>query len=711
MKTLDRRLLLSAHALVLTVTAAAAAGFDSIWPLAWVFASMAWGALGSWVERATGRIPERLDPRAVAPFAILLVLVPWTAPPLEGDGARILALLLIGFEILLVAMRPSLPVVRLEAMCAAGMLLPLSFLLATGPFVIVASAVGLLSARFWIGMQARRFPERLRRRRRSAGRTTRPAALPPRVGLARFSLVASWIGVVLFLSLPRFAFRDLLPEQTRSGVSPSRVDFGPSRTTTPGRRAASQEFDPRLGFREDAFLSNLGRIEEDDEIVLRARFEDRQGGATEPPSWPVRMRGIVLDRYERGGHWYNASLERAIVTDREDRREDGWTDLYTPPSAETTTVHARVELRPVGSAAVFALAEPVRLRLPEARVDAHGSIYFADNPDRTVVYDVESRIPTSSPAALGSATRFPLGDPRFLQLPRPFPRVRRLAARIVAGLGSRYEVCRAIETHLQRSYEYTLAFDAATDSDLVEHFLFETQSGYCVHFASSMVVMLRTLGIPARVACGFSSDERGQEPGEVILRRRDSHAWVEVDFGRYGWIAFDPTGAGRDAALDSEPSWIEAALDYLSRFGDAERRAILNALGGAARWILPVVLFGFVVATAFVLRRRQRGPRDGAVANVIRTHGELGFYEEMIRRMAIAGVRRRPDETPLELAARARAYFPAEIVDRLTRAFCDARYGNRPLAPTESQELGHLARTLSPIDTPGHGGAGSTGLQ
>src|SRR5207248_9880036 len=77
--------------------------------------------------------------------------------------------------------------------------------------------------------------------------------------------------------------------------------------------------------------------------------------------------------------------------------------------------------------------------------------------------------------------------------------------------------------------------------DVVDYFLFDTKTGYCDYFASSMVVMLRTLGVPARMAAGYATGDYNQERGVWEVRESSSHSWPEVFFPRYGWIEFEPT--------------------------------------------------------------------------------------------------------------------------------------------------------------------------
>ncbi len=92
--------------------------------------------------------------------------------------------------------------------------------------------------------------------------------------------------------------------------------------------------------------------------------------------------------------------------------------------------------------------------------------------------------------------------------------------------------------------------------DAVEYFLFEQKRGYCEQFSSSLAVMARSLGIPARVATGYVSGEYNPFTGLYEVKASDAHAWVEVYFPRYGWSTFDPT-----PSFDSTPWQYEAAGD------------------------------------------------------------------------------------------------------------------------------------------------------
>lgn len=150
---------------------------------------------------------------------------------------------------------------------------------------------------------------------------------------------------------------------------------------------------------------------------------------------------------------------------------------------------------------------------------------------------------------------------QYRQLPREIPaRVKHLSMQVADGATNVYDQVRKIEAYLRTEFSYTNTPDEseATSDDFVDRFLFEVQEGYCDYFSTAMVVMLRSLDIPARWVKGFSpgesdaladwdaydgmpSEESINGPGTYTVRNSDAHSWVEVYFPGYGWIPFEPT--------------------------------------------------------------------------------------------------------------------------------------------------------------------------
>ncbi len=134
---------------------------------------------------------------------------------------------------------------------------------------------------------------------------------------------------------------------------------------------------------------------------------------------------------------------------------------------------------------------------------------------------------------------------RYLQLPPELPqRVRELAAEITSPYDNPYDKVLALERYLRENIIYNEKIPPPPEGrDAVDYFLFDLRQGYCYYYASAMVVMARTLGIPARLAAGYTSGEYLMAKERWRVREKHAHAWVEVFFPNYGWVEFEPTSA------------------------------------------------------------------------------------------------------------------------------------------------------------------------
>jgi hypothetical protein len=164
---------------------------------------------------------------------------------------------------------------------------------------------------------------------------------------------------------------------------------------------------------------------------------------------------------------------------------------------------------------------------------------------RGQTYEITSSVSLAQPQELRLAGEdYPLwAVTQYTQLPPTLPqRVRDLANQLTANANTPYDKAKAIENYL-KTFEYTLSVEPpAYNADGVDHFLFNLKRGYSEYFASAMTVLLRTQGIPARLATGYTvGDELPDDEDIFIVNDSHSHAWVEVFFPRYGWITFEPT--------------------------------------------------------------------------------------------------------------------------------------------------------------------------
>jgi transglutaminase-like putative cysteine protease len=120
------------------------------------------------------------------------------------------------------------------------------------------------------------------------------------------------------------------------------------------------------------------------------------------------------------------------------------------------------------------------------------------------------------------------------------PRIGEMAERWTAGATSDYRRVLAIQQRFQNGrFVYSTDVEPADDGDALLEFLTQTRSGFCAHYSSAMAVMVRWLGLPARIAVGFRSGTR-QADGSYLVRNTDAHVWVEVLFPGYGWLEFEP---------------------------------------------------------------------------------------------------------------------------------------------------------------------------
>jgi transglutaminase-like putative cysteine protease len=183
----------------------------------------------------------------------------------------------------------------------------------------------------------------------------------------------------------------------------------------------------------------------------------------------------------------------------------------------------------------------------EARFDEQSSTLIVDNSVPTsdgLTYDVTSEAPRFDSAELAADDATAPAEIReaYLGLPDDFSlRVRDLAQQLVSGQATPYGEARALQDHL-RTFTYDLNVQAGHSDDVLEEFLFDTQRGYCEQFAGAFAAMARAVGLPARVAVGFTpGDPDPTDPSLFHVRGEHAHAWPEVYLEGAGWVPFEPT--------------------------------------------------------------------------------------------------------------------------------------------------------------------------
>ncbi|MCX6097787.1 MAG: transglutaminaseTgpA domain-containing protein, partial [Caldiserica bacterium] len=277
------------------------------------------------------------------------------------------------------------------------------------------------------------------------------------------------------------------------------------------------------GFSKDVTITP-GEVLQDNTVVMRV--EPQKGGSRLP--LPAYISGMRYTTFS-GRQWLVAAgrpeslyasigIDSFVVSDQE-------------PDTLTT-----VYLEPTGTDVVFGLEHVTGLRgqFQYLRRDAEGNL-FTDAPYyKTIRYDVSSLDQDTVPVDSLVASRPVLLD-RYLQVPELSPAFREIAARVVQGTTMRGKA-QATRDYLLANYEYSLNPTATS----VEDFVVNQRTGYCEHFATAMVLLLRAQGVYARLVSGFVATEWNNASGYLIVRAKDAHTWVEVLDGD-NWVRYDPT--------------------------------------------------------------------------------------------------------------------------------------------------------------------------
>ena len=431
---------------------------------------------------------------------------------------------------------------------------------------------------------------------------------------------------------------------------------------------------------------------------VRSRDNEGTGPLTELPPRPdrrwderirVTVRALRTDFIVSTGTPYLVSGAGESVSGSSDgtirrleeplRRGDSYNvRTYAPnPSAR----EMRAAAGPYGGA----FAQYTTLGLPRRGVDAlkYGPTSSSDRPRFT-----PSTERVEMPLRRGASAGEPAGALRLNA--SPYRRTFDLAQRLALGAPSAYDAARRIERHLERNYTYSERPPSRRYP--LEAFLFQDRIGYCQQFSGAMALMLRMVGIPARVVSGFSPGSFNRDTREYRVRDLDAHSWVEVYFAGIGWVTFDPTPAAAPAdrpdgqaetSRSSEDSAARISGDSSGAPGGDRPRGPSGGAGGGEGGSLPGWAVGLGLTTlalaavgGLAIRRRRHLSSQAAADASLR---------ELQRALPRLGWDLGPGTTLLELERRlGRAAGPlaAGYVARL-RAGRFARSG--PGAPDPAQ--------------------------
>ncbi|MBD2357147.1 DUF3488 domain-containing protein [Tolypothrix sp. FACHB-123] len=356
---------------------------------------------------------------------------------------------------------------------------------------------------------------------------------------------------------------------------------------------------------------------------------------------------------------------------------------------------------------------------PMIAVDQENGLRAPVQLSEGFTYTVVSEVPYRDRTALGKAlTKYPQSIKQYyLQIPPEIAdKVRKRTEEILANynrervakssktLDSPYEKALYLAQYLKQNYftpENPLDLPYLSDKeDLVEAFLFKHKGGYPDHYSTVLTVMLRSIGIPARLVAGFSPGEFNPFTGMYVVKNTDAYAMTEVYFPKYGWFAFDPIpnhplippsiedvetfGVLRQFwqwVASWVPSPIRGWVDYLVS-------TILREIFRAIAWFFALfsqgwlgVLTGLILSTttAFFCWLGWEQWREWLNRRWLKKLSPMeSLYQQMLQWTAKKGLGKHPAQTPLEYARVAYQHHSsanAEIIDEICQAYVSWRYG------------------------------------
>ncbi len=549
---------------------------------------------------------------------------------------------------------------------------------------------------------------------------------PLRRGFFLSAISGSQLAMVALVSVPVFLF------MPRFGGGALGSGWSPTETLS--------------GFSDTVRLGDIENIKLNSAVVMYVSLD-------RPVPRPLRWRGVVLETYDPAkGTWSSGSKFQSQTNSR----QSAGPGLFVVDSLETgldvsDLVSQSVYLEPLSNQALFAAS---RVKIvdngPRAlAADEHGCLQGPDHSGSRIAYTVlsDARVPTPQDLAADTSIDYPEPIQRIDVVASPIDaRVAELAREIVGDATTPYEKASRIEAYLKTQFTYTLDLKRVDkEIDPISDFLLNVRAGHCEYFASSMVLLLRSLGVPARLVNGFQMGEYNGFTGAYKVRQSDAHSWVEVYFvGSRRWIEFDPTPpAGLNSYSDDwtkqarqslealQLAWIRYVVtldsrEQLSMVRSLQRRAIglkesitetfrawrlyvsdlfksatksgLVTRGRLLAVVVALVLCGILAFLTMVMqwrgwslagfvipmwRFRLLWRRKTAPERVA-----IRFYGQMLAILSKHGLDREPSQTPREFADACGIHE----VSRLTELYHRVRFGGATGRDVDRELAGALTR-------------------
>ena len=461
------------------------------------------------------------------------------------------------------------------------------------------------------------------------------------------------------------------------------------------------------GFSEEVELGAIGSIKEGYEVVMRIKPGKTAKRLPEAQLW----RGIALTDYA-GGKW-------RVDSNKIKRVRANKKGVITLKEVDGQNLYwEEVILNPMDSKVIFVPYQTsyIQSDLPIIEVDNTSSLFGPGPHYRGREYSIYLLPGEEKQTFLAG------GEESCLRLSHPFTRVRELASKITQGTHDPWEKGKRIEAYLKNNFGYTLKLTQSQGLDPVEDFLFNRKKGHCEFFASAMVIMLRSLNIPARVVNGFLVEEWNDFGGYYLVREKDAHSWVEAYIAGKGWIVFDPTPpqAGfwlRDTLFPLvyqlydylELKWdsyvvayniwdqrrmVQSLLDTQNRllvWTETQLRALVDHISRVEFSTSIFLLTSLILFVFGLLYRACRLP-----FSLKRHPGVTKFYLRLLSILARKGISKERHLTPWE--------FAQQVIDEkgdkfacvglITQRYYQSRYGGYRLSQDDLKQIDDLLKGL-----------------
>ncbi len=478
---------------------------------------------------------------------------------------------------------------------------------------------------------------------------------------------------------------------------------GPRRSPRSGERGTSLRNEPSLSFD----ISSEDLPVPTDEVLLEVK--PSVAGRPTGDMGSLHLRGMVRAAFATERAREAELSELPVTTDDADGWSDGWTVVSANASgADPLELHITqypLRIEPLGWNLVFHPVPLYAVSLPSLRHDPDRMCVTTEPYDEWFEYRLHARRPTAPwPGIRAAQARHPHG--RFTDLPPPsvdLDRIGDLALEVTSSSATDYARVRAIENYFWLGFEYTIEGTESAGLAGIVEFL-ERGGGYCTYYATAAVVMLRSLGIPARIASGFLATDWSEERSAYVVRSKDRHDWVEVYFKDLGWVTIDPTPPQRrEAALakameEGKPGMAEwgqrlaarlreeASLDVLADELTAAPGALLRSVRRH-----PAVTLGLMIliVLAIALRVHARRARKPTRARTASEAAADAFYGRLLRVLRSKGYRKPRAATPREFAEAVVEQGGPELepARELTEVYYASRYGGQPIADRHRDRL------------------------